>query len=610
MDPGNVETAAELAAALDRLVRGRGLSLRDLAKEARKRQAALPPSTVSDVLRGRTVPAPQTLGTLLSVLGVAAAELPRWLAARERAAGSGGVRAPGAVRVHTTRGRLLGVHAAIAGGAGLPAYVSRDLDERLRAAVAAPGLVVLVGGSSVGKTRSAHEAVRATLPQWWLVHPAGAAAVHALAADPPPRTVIWLDELQHYLDGPEPLRAAPVRALIEAGAVLVGTLWPDEYTIRTTPRTPHQPDPYAQDRRLLDLAQVIDVPDAFSDAELGRAEALAGDRRIRIALDTPDAGFTQVLAAGPELVRRWEQAPQCYGRAVLTAAIDARRVGCHAPLTRELLEAAAPGYLHGPEQAAAPADWLDQALGYATAPLHGATSALVPTPAGMGQTAGWTVADYLFQHARRVRRTAPLPDVVWQALVALHHPSDTARLADNAARRGRWAEASALGGPKPAAHRLAILMGGQVCAEEMRERAGTDDQAYQQAARLAAVADLGELRRLANAGDHAAGNWLVRVLIRQDRAEEAMGLLRKAADAGSTPAARRLAEMLAADGRITEAAAVLRERADAGSVGAAHQLVGLLSRHGRFDELTAEMAAGTAGAAVTLRSAAVLVPRG
>ena len=56
-------------------------------------------------------------------------------------------------------------------------------------------------GPRSGKTRCAVEAVRALLPDWWLVHPAGPAEVAALAAAPPPRTVVWLDELQRYLDG-------------------------------------------------------------------------------------------------------------------------------------------------------------------------------------------------------------------------------------------------------------------------------------------------------------------------------------------------------------------------------------------------------------------------
>jgi hypothetical protein len=44
--------------------------------------------------------------------------------------------------------------------------------------------------TSLGKTRSAFEAVKALLPDWWLVHPAGPAEVTALAAVPPPRMVV------------------------------------------------------------------------------------------------------------------------------------------------------------------------------------------------------------------------------------------------------------------------------------------------------------------------------------------------------------------------------------------------------------------------------------
>src|SRR4029077_15883359 len=83
-----------------------------------------------------------------------------------------------------------------------PEYVPRDADTaqfgvRVRVAAAAErgGVVLLGGGGSVGKTRSAAEAVRALLPDWWLVHPAGPAEVAALARMPMPRTVGWLGEV-------------------------------------------------------------------------------------------------------------------------------------------------------------------------------------------------------------------------------------------------------------------------------------------------------------------------------------------------------------------------------------------------------------------------------
>ena len=71
----------------------------------------------------------------------------------------------------------------------------------MAAAAERGGFVLLTGGSSVGKTRCAAEAVKELLPDWWLVHPADPGEVAALAAAPPARTVVWLDELQRYLDG-------------------------------------------------------------------------------------------------------------------------------------------------------------------------------------------------------------------------------------------------------------------------------------------------------------------------------------------------------------------------------------------------------------------------
>jgi hypothetical protein len=133
-----------------------------------------------------------------------------------------------------------------------------------------------------------------------------------------------------------------------------------------------------------------------------------------VALKTSDAGLTQVLAAGPQLVRQWEhadstQAPQCYGKAVITAALDARQVGTTAPVTREFLTAAAPEYLSSPQQATAGSDWFELGLEYATLRLHGATAYLIPVAAGIGRITGYVTADYLHQYARRVRRVMSAP---------------------------------------------------------------------------------------------------------------------------------------------------------------------------------------------------------
>jgi hypothetical protein len=211
---------------------------------------------------------------------------------------------PGAVRVNEANPRRLGVHAAIS-VPGIadevpPEYVLRDADAaehgvraQVTAAAQRGGFVLLVGGSSVGKTRCAAEAVKALLPDWWLVHPAGPDQVAALAKAPSPRTVVWLDELQRYLDGEHGMTGGLVRALLGAThpAVIIGTLWPDRYTAYTTVPAPGGTDPHAREREVLELAAVIRIGPEFSPAEQDRARAAAArDPRLAIALGATGYG--------------------------------------------------------------------------------------------------------------------------------------------------------------------------------------------------------------------------------------------------------------------------------------------------------------------------------
>jgi len=192
---------------------------------------------------------------------------------------------PEAIRVGRADPRRLGVHAAInvpeMPNEVPPEYVPRDADAGVRAKVEAAaergGFVLLVGGSSVGKTRCAVEAVRALLPDWWLVHPAGPGEVAALARAPSLRMVVWLDELQRYLDGEDGLTGGVVRALLNAPlpVVIMATLWPDRYTAYTTLAVPGGADPRAREREVLDLADVVRIGPEFSPAEQDRARAAA-----------------------------------------------------------------------------------------------------------------------------------------------------------------------------------------------------------------------------------------------------------------------------------------------------------------------------------------------
>ena len=547
---------------------------------------------------------------------------------------------PRSVRVREVSPRELGVHAAIRepdSKGELPPYIARDFDTDLRAAVSEGRergcFLLLVGPSSVGKTRSAYEALLALVPDWPLTQPETAADVSALARGSFRDTVVWLDELQRYL-GPEGLSAAPVRSLRRAGAIVIGTLWPGEYLASVAPRQNHD-DPHQDDRELLRMAQVVDVADALTGAERRRAVALGGrDSRIRTALSVSDAGVIQALAAGPALVRWWEQSPDPYANAVITAAADARRLGVRHPLPRAFFTDAVPGYLTPARRATAARDWLDTALAYALTPLHGATATLLPAPAGLGAVAGYQVADYLLQHARRSRRAAVPPTTWWRALGEhCDDKGDLSRLAQAAMARARFECVELLyrrrgdDGDAEAASAVA----------EVLARKGWIDEAIQVLGNPAVVRVpfvsrrltelLLEQDRVAEAVSllwpHDDGQdgrpWhdadkLSELLIKLDRADDAVALLRSRADAGDRDCAERLATLLGRLGRTDEAIAVLREHTDrpylklrlaralekSGNVdeavevlqtcaavweGCAEVLVNMLAEHGRVDEL-------------------------
>jgi hypothetical protein len=158
-------------------------------------------STVRAVEQGERLPKPDWLAAYLTACGVRGARQRPWLRVRVAiAVGPGGVdRAPLRLpRVDACDPRRLGVHASItlssrgeaaARGAQLPElprYVPRDVDEEVREAVVEAagrgGLVVVVGSSSTGKTRTVYEAVMAELPGWRLFHPAEAGELAAAMA--------------------------------------------------------------------------------------------------------------------------------------------------------------------------------------------------------------------------------------------------------------------------------------------------------------------------------------------------------------------------------------------------------------------------------------------
>ena len=510
---GATEDFAELIAELaafrnDRLQRRP--SDRTLAKAADVR-----PTTVGDWLRGSRFP--QQIGPLLRVVRAVRAQAERTGLSRDPAAAllfdeqrwrdayqAEARRRANATRTHVLAGQAhtvleglrpgrpltqvtdpfqLEVHRAIEVGDAtglpqLPRYVPREHDRLLRkvaerAASGTSAIAVLVGGSSTGKTRACWEALNLLRDRdepWRLWHPIDPTRPDAVLADigkVGPYTVVWLNEAQFYLadDALGERVAAGLRELLrdpDRGPVLVlATLWPNHWATLTT-RT--DPDRHAQARELLD-GHDIRVPDAFSETELkALAEHSAEDPRLREAVRyAADGQVTQYLAGVPVLMHRYTHAPPIT-KALIHAAMDARRLGAGPHLPLALLADAAPGYLTDTEWEQTGDDWLERALEYVTTPCNGIPGILIPvktgtprnqrnrrvgttpdrTAAADGQGPRYRLADYLEQYGRRSRSDEIPPIDFWTAAAAHAPRADQAALGRAALERGLYRDAAQL----------------------------------------------------------------------------------------------------------------------------------------------------------------------
>ncbi|MEU6745147.1 hypothetical protein ABZ914_02850, partial [Spirillospora sp. NPDC046719] len=376
----------------------------------------------------------------------------------------------------------LGVHRAIGGGA-LPPYVRRAHDDvlyrLLDPAPAANRLVVLRGGSSTGKSRAAYQAVQDRLPHWPVAYPRTAAALlRLLQGGVAARSVLWLNELRDYADDPAGTDALFALADLLTGRdhiVAMTTLWPSFWkTYTTDPRNgqPGAADPNRAVRHLLvalpdltgrspadvDAAAdsgggVLDLAAHFTDQDLHAARR-RGDRTLDEAITAAEqAGaarqVTQYLAGVFDLLEHFQGAGAApFGQALITAAIDAIRMGCRPPLPQPLLQQAVVGYLAPQHRALTQEQWsarLAEGWKYATRELKGAVQALRPVPPGddIG-VAGYQLADYLDQHGRLTRIDQIPPHSLWIATAAHAHPADQATLANVAWDRGLYRDATQL----------------------------------------------------------------------------------------------------------------------------------------------------------------------
>jgi transcriptional regulator with XRE-family HTH domain len=417
----------------------------------------------------------------------------------------------------------------------LPVYVPREHDTDLERVVteAAQGssrIAVLVGGSSTGKTRACWEALRLLRdrkPGWRLWHPIDPSRPEAALRDMPligPRTVVWLNEAQFYLEvlagGVGERVAAGLREVlrdpVRAPVLVLATLWPEFWDSLSTRPPAGQLDLHAQARELL-AGRDISVPVAFTTAQLQQLSGARDPRLAMAAAASQDGQVIQFLAGAPELLARYRNAPPA-AAALISAAIDARRMGMGIALPLAFLEAAAPGYLTDPEWDALNEDWLEQALAYTAAPSKGVCSPLArirPRPGASTSGLAYRLADFLDQHGRRARRCYMPPADFWAASARFAGPGDLGPLAESADARGLFREAACL-------RKHAAARGDTKAAASLIGRLHSvhpaDHTPLRWAAAHAALDDPAAVAALLNAMRHAGADEQIAALLARDPA--------------------------------------------------------------------------------------------
>ncbi|MEU2337157.1 alpha/beta fold hydrolase [Streptomyces sp. NPDC013172] len=352
-------------------------------------------------------------------------------------------------------------------------YLRRAHDTRLRAALdvalrgGTPRLLVLTGESATGKTRALYEALCALAPDRPLLTPTTASDLLSLLREGrvPDGAVLWLNEAQRFLYGAEGEAAADALhqclARDEHRLVAVATLWTRPYwTQLTSPdRTAHAGASALLTHAALTLRITVppylDKEDMTAWAALERAE---DDRRLGHALEAGRANgrVIQQLTGGPQLLDAFLSGPETFFTAteyaLISVALDARRLGHHAPMAAALLARVADGAL-SPQQRSGAADWASRDL---TALSEGVREDGTPTDARTltaltalrphsGAPALYEPADYLDHHARDLRAGQPPHPGLWDAL--LEHADDAGdlvRLGRSAWERGMRKHAALL----------------------------------------------------------------------------------------------------------------------------------------------------------------------
>jgi tetratricopeptide (TPR) repeat protein len=320
-------------------------------------------------------------------------------------------------------------------------YVLRAVDERLAAELHPGRLVILVGPSKVGKTRTAFEVLRrhedwgsallvAPVPQSLgvlLNHP-------ALRGDG--RLVLWLDEVQRFLPPSGSLSQAAISRLMTrpGPTLLLGTLRAEQRSLLRGPAG----DMAREVRIVLDSASIVELASTVDDPD-ERARASAAYQNVNFR----GAGLAEMLAGAPVLLDSYHDsaAADPVVHALVQACIDWTRCGVPRPVPQSDLFFLARAALEEarPDQEMTDAEEMSQALFRARSDVApGGKVALLRAHRSGAEEPGYEPFDYLVaaDDGQDGRQPRPIPELTWRHVLDRAADQEAASIGAAAHQRG------------------------------------------------------------------------------------------------------------------------------------------------------------------------------